>query len=217
MNEPSLPPTPPKTNDGLSLTSLILGILSVIGCSIFSGIPAVITGHIALGRTKKDPAQYGGRGLALAGLIMGYVSIALLVLLVPIGAALVLPALAKAKYKAQQVNCMNNMKQIALGAVMYANDNGSKFPPSFLAMSNELSTPLILACPADKSKTKALAWDAVTPANISYQFLAPNLDTSKTPQPVPAFRCPVHNSTGMSDGSVQAGPPRKGSAGMSGD
>jgi type II secretory pathway pseudopilin PulG len=205
-----------KTNDNLSLTSMILGILSLIMCSIFAGIPAVITGHIALGKTKKDPQTYGGHGLAVAGLIMGYISIAMLVLVVPILAAMLLPALAKAKYRAQQVSCVNNMKQIGLAARMYANDHGDKFPPSFLAMSNELNTPKILTCPSDK-RTRAETWSGFNTANVSYVFLTPDLDESKTPQPVPAFRCTIHNNVGLSDGSVQQGRPQKGGAGMSGD
>src|SRR5262245_46737854 len=42
---PPVPTGPPAT--GLAVTSMVLGILSFIGCSIISGIPAIITGHIA--------------------------------------------------------------------------------------------------------------------------------------------------------------------------
>jgi hypothetical protein len=106
MNEPQpFPPSlePPKT--GLSVTSLVLGILSIVGCSILAGIPAIITGHIAKSRARNQPDLNGGAGMALAGLIMGYASIAMAVLLIPLLAALLLPALAKAKGKAQTINC----------------------------------------------------------------------------------------------------------------
>ena len=66
---------PAKT---LSLISMVLGIISIatLGSTFFTQIAAVVLGHIALNR---EPA---GRGMALAGLIMGYVTIGLGILLV---------------------------------------------------------------------------------------------------------------------------------------
>ena len=49
---------------------------------------------------------------------------------VAVGAALVLPALAKAKSRAQTINNASNLKQLGLAARMYANDNKDKFPPA---------------------------------------------------------------------------------------
>jgi hypothetical protein len=62
---------------GLSVASLVCGILSLTLCAVIAGIPAVICGHMALGQIKRAPALFGGRGLAIAGLVTGYVSIAL--------------------------------------------------------------------------------------------------------------------------------------------
>lgn len=66
----------PRKTDALAITSLVLGILSMICCGmgVVTGIPAVICGHIATGRMKKDP-NLQGKGLAVAGLIMGYLGI----------------------------------------------------------------------------------------------------------------------------------------------
>jgi prepilin-type processing-associated H-X9-DG protein len=43
---------------------------------------------------------------------------------------MLLPALARAKSKAQSIQCMNNIKQLNLALIMYANDHGDKFPPA---------------------------------------------------------------------------------------
>ena len=72
----------PRQN-GLALTSMILGICSIVltfGCGIgfILGIPAVITGHIAKKQMKEDNLQTGD-GMALAGLIIGYIVIGLAV------------------------------------------------------------------------------------------------------------------------------------------
>jgi hypothetical protein len=210
MNEPQPPPfsaTPPK--NGLSVTSLILGILSLAACSILTGIPAIITGHIAKSRAKQQPQLYTGAGMALAGLIMGYVSIAMAVLILPIMAALLLPALAKAKGKAQTIQCVNNMKQVALAARIWANDHNDTYPPDILTMSNELNSPKILTCPDDRSKTRAMDWaDFSASENLSYEFLTPGAKEADILSQT-AFRCPIHENIALGDGSVQQGRRRR--------
>jgi competence protein ComGC len=205
MNNPqSSPPPVPQTSNGLSVTSLVLGILSLVPCSIFAGIPAIITGHIAKSRATKQPELYGGAGMALAGLIMGYVSVALLVILIPFAVlpALLLPALSKAKQRAQTVSCVSNMKQVALAARMWSNNHNDTYPPDFLSMSNELN-PAFLVCPQDSSKTKVMNWADFNPAlNASYEFLTPGAKEADIVAR-PAFRCPIHGNVALGDGSVQ--------------
>src|SRR5687767_9572310 len=205
MNEPQPFPTAPtpKPNSSLSVTSLVLGILSVTCLTVFAGIPAIITGHIARGRAKRQPDLYGGSGLALGGLIMGYVSVAMLFLLIPLLAAVLLPALAKAKGKAQTSQCVSNMKQIGLAARIWSNDHNETFPPDLLTMSNELASPKILVCPEDGSKTPAADWTQFDASqNVTYEFLTPGAKENEVSSQT-AFRCPVHGNIGLGDGSVQ--------------
>jgi len=61
----------------LATASLVLGILSIMCLGFFAGIPAVICGHMAKSTFKKEPEKYSGDGLATAGLILGYVGIAI--------------------------------------------------------------------------------------------------------------------------------------------
>ncbi len=206
MNDPQpFPGTPlakPQTN--LSITSLVLGILSLSCLGFVSGIPAIITGHIAHSRAKKQPALYGGAGLALIGLILGYVgTILTTIALIAFMAALLLPALAKAKGKAQSVHCVNNMKQIGLAARIWSNDHNELLPPDIASMSNELVSPKILVCPEDKSKSPAADWSQFDPSqNVSYEFVTPGAKESDVFNQV-VFPCPIHGNVGMGDGSVQ--------------
>jgi hypothetical protein len=192
------PPT-----SGLATTSLVLGVLSFLGCSIITGIPAIITGHIAHNRARKSPQEFGGRGMAVAGLVMGYISVALIPF-IAILAGMMLPALAKAKDRAQTINCVSNMKQIGLAARMWSNDHNEKFPPDFLSMSNELFSPKILVCPGDSSKTRVTNWSEFGPENVSYEYLEPGIDEGVALQKV-VFQCPIHGNVGLGDGSVQQG------------
>ena len=69
---PPLPPPAGGVNQTLPIVSLILGIVSLC-CYIspITGIAALIVGWLGLKNIKNDPAHYGGKGLALAGMITG--------------------------------------------------------------------------------------------------------------------------------------------------
>jgi hypothetical protein len=115
---------------------------------------------------------------------------------------LMLPALAKAKGRAESINCVSNLKQIGLGARMWANDHNDTFPPDFLSMSNELTSPKVLVCNSDKSKVRMQDWSQVTPNNITYEYLAPGIKATGNER-MPVFRCPIHGNVCYGDGSVQ--------------
>lgn len=76
-----------RPTSGLAITSLICGIAGVVLFWLFlpmlASIVAVITGHMALRQIQADPSL-GGRGMAIAGVIMGYVMSAFLVLSIAI-------------------------------------------------------------------------------------------------------------------------------------
>ena len=226
----SITPTgqPAKQQNGLAITSLVLGVLGMICFGPVTGIPAIICGHMARSRARRAPAQFGGAGLALAGLILGYVSN---VFIVAILAALLLPALSNAKGKAETISCINNMKMIGLSFRTWAIDNEDNFPFNvstnkggtlelcslgtdgfdrnavfhFRVMSNELSTPKILLCPADKGKQPAIDFPSLLAANISYQLHSGTNFSDANPDQILAI-CPIHNNVLHCDGSVMRSP-----------
>src|SRR6186713_2703390 len=89
----------------MAIASLVLGIL---GCTSIVGL---ILGIIALVKIKESRGGLAGRGLAIAGICVSGFMFLVGIPLIAMGAGLALPALAKAKQRAQAVNCMNNLRQ----------------------------------------------------------------------------------------------------------
>ena len=70
------PPNPPASN--AALVSLIFGILSWFAIPLIGAIVAVVAGHKARKEIQASGGQLGGSGMATAGLILGYLHLALI-------------------------------------------------------------------------------------------------------------------------------------------
>jgi hypothetical protein len=69
------------------VASLVLGIVGVMLCFLFvPSVLAVIFGAVALSQIKQQPLIYRGRGLAIAGLVLGLIGVALIVVTLIFGA-----------------------------------------------------------------------------------------------------------------------------------
>jgi hypothetical protein len=119
----------PQDGSGLATVSLVFGILSIVTCSLvgIAALVAIITGHMALGRINRSGSATGGRSKAKAGLIMGYISLALL-FVVPIVASLAVPVFAKIQEKGIITKQMSDARKVQLACMTYAAENSGKYP-----------------------------------------------------------------------------------------
>jgi len=106
----------------LAVASLVLGILGFL-FSILTAIPAVICGHVSLARIKRSSGALSGSGMAIAGLVMGYMEIALLPI-IAILAAIALPAFTVTLDSAKAVQSNNDLAQIVNAVQSYYTEYG---------------------------------------------------------------------------------------------
>ena len=132
----------------LAIWSLILGLLSIFGCVFISGIPAVICGHMSLGR-KARAGVATGKGMAITGLVTGYIGTIVMPIVLAVLASLALPVFGVAQDRAKATMSLNNARQISIALVMYANSHEDTFPPKledlegeYLVGANVLTDPL---------------------------------------------------------------------------
>lgn len=144
-------PAEPK-NCSLAVWSLVLGILAIVLVCIgpLFAIPAVICGHMAHSRIKRSAGALTGGGLALGGLITGYLSIALIPI-IGMMAAIAIPNFVKARSTAQMNMCISNLRQIDGAKQQWALEN--KKQTTDTPTAQELDTYLhrsftTLKCPA---------------------------------------------------------------------
>ncbi|MBL8778870.1 MAG: DUF4190 domain-containing protein [Acidimicrobiales bacterium] len=73
-------PVARRRNNGFAIASLAVGIAGLFFCFVpVLSILAVVFGHLARGRIKRSQGTEGGRGLATAGLVLGYLTLVLAV------------------------------------------------------------------------------------------------------------------------------------------
>ena len=72
--------TVPRQTSGLAVASLVSGILGWTFLPLLGSLVAILTGHLARGEIRRANGQLDGDGLAVAGLVLGWIAIGLTVL-----------------------------------------------------------------------------------------------------------------------------------------
>jgi type IV pilus assembly protein PilA len=98
---------------GMAVASLVLGIISLptLGLLGVGALLGITFGIFALMRAKREPSEYGGRGLAIGGIVTSVLS---LTLAVPVGivAAIAIPNLLAARRAANEGSAIHSMRRL---------------------------------------------------------------------------------------------------------
>jgi hypothetical protein len=73
-SSPAVPPPAPRIAP-LAIVSVVLAVLSFACIPIFPVIPAIVCGHVAWSKISKSGGALQGKGIAIVGLIVGYLAI----------------------------------------------------------------------------------------------------------------------------------------------
>jgi len=146
------------------------------------------TAHNSFPRRLKVPLS---TGFTLIELLVVIAIIAIL-------AAMLLPALARAKCKAQQVYCLNNMKQLVTALVMYAQDNNESYP------SNSTAAPF--DANYGNWVTGWLDWGVGAPAgaNINPDYLREGSLGPYMAKNLGCYKCPADTFPGQSGPRIRS-------------
>lgn len=95
--------------------------------------------------------------------------------------------LSSAEKRAQEINCISNLKQVGLAARLWSNNHNDVLPNDLTQIVGDLRSEKIASCPADTTAQYKVLSQGISPTQPSVVFA----------------RCPIHNVVVLADGSVQ--------------
>jgi len=130
------PPKPaqenqPAVTSGKAIASLVCGLFFLL---FPAALGAVVLGHIARGDIRRSAGKLKGARMATAGLILGYIGVAVLPILILM--AIAIPNLLNTRVAANEASAAASMRTLATAIVIYDSSYG-KFPPDLKALGPE--------------------------------------------------------------------------------
>lgn len=135
--------TPQPLRKGLAIASLVLGLLSIptLGLLLAGAITGIILGIVALTKIKAAPQVYGGKGMAIAGIVTSALSLGL-VAVWGILAAIALPKLQQGLQQGRESTAIQTLQDLHNNQAQYHTQNGKFATLDELASSGLLSQAL---------------------------------------------------------------------------
>jgi type II secretory pathway pseudopilin PulG len=117
---------PSGQRQGMAIASLVLGLLGLplvfcFGIGFLAAVVGGVLGIIALSKASKEPHLYGGKGLAIGGLVASGLSLLLSILVV---AAIAIPSLSRARVSANESAAIGDVRSVIAAQSTYAGANG---------------------------------------------------------------------------------------------
>ena len=121
----------PTQSSGKAIASLICGIFAFL---FPTAVAAIILGHISLSEIRKSAGRLTGHGMAMAGLILGYVGVGAIPFIL-IVAAIAIPNLLRAKMAANEASAVGSLRTVNVATLAYSSTYENGFPPSMETLS----------------------------------------------------------------------------------
>lgn len=110
--------TAPGETSGKAMGSLISGVAAYVIAPFVGAVVAVVLGHLGMSEIKKSAGRLKGDGLAVAGLVLGYLQISVLPFLII--AAIAIPNLLKSRMAANEASAVGSLRTITTAEISYA-------------------------------------------------------------------------------------------------
>jgi type IV pilus assembly protein PilA len=152
-----------ETN-GKAIGSLVCGILFLFPPS---AVLAVIMGHLSLSEIRRSAGRLGGKGMAIAGLVLGYIGLAIFPILII--AAIAIPNLLRAKMAANEASAVASLREYNEALVAYAAQcpkQGYPPDPTYL----ELEDSDAVTCPQAQAGQRNVPKAGALPMKSGYRF-----------------------------------------------
>ena len=122
---PDVNPFPEELKNGWAISSLVSGILNflLLGILVLPTIAGIVLSVVALKKIKRQPFEYGGKGMAVGGLVLNIISAVALIPILLI-AAIAIPNLLAARRAANEGSAINALRNIHTAEITYQSTAG---------------------------------------------------------------------------------------------
>ena len=133
VSAPAANQYPPRSSSvhsrtsGMAIASLVLGLLGLFSLGL-TALVGLILGIVGLRQVGRSQGQLQGQGLAVAGIVVSGLVLAVMFLFVPIVAAVLFPVFAAAREKARAGVCITHMRQVGMAMSLYREDYDDHWP-----------------------------------------------------------------------------------------
>jgi len=102
-------------------------IINLSGCGIPAALAAIILGHISLADIRKSAGRLKGHGIAVGGLVLGYLGIVIIPLIL-IVAAIAIPNLLRSRMSVNEASAVGSLRTIYQASVNYSETYKNGYP-----------------------------------------------------------------------------------------
>ena len=119
----------PGPRRGFAIASLILGILGLptVGLVLIGAMLGIVLGVVALVKARNAPAEYGGKGMAIAGIALSVISIVVMPFVLGIVAAIAIPSFLRARVSANESATLGDLRSVMGAESAYQSQNGGYY------------------------------------------------------------------------------------------